>query len=165
MCLEKVYQIHSVYLFGIASIAFVMTNAKISLLGASQTLLLLFKIKEVTKSKMTNRARKNGLYFGLTDEEKLILDTKKKRAGFDNTSEFIRCLIRYCHAYKLDYSFLKEYNERIRKIGTEINEITRKVYTTGDISEEEFYILREKLHEIQEIQQEILKHEPELKII
>ena len=72
------YQIHGVYLFGIASIAFVMTNAKISLLGASQTLLLLFKIKEVTKSKMTNRARKNGLYFGLTDEEKLILDTKKR---------------------------------------------------------------------------------------
>ncbi len=67
--------------------------------------------------------KKVRIHFKMTDEDKSILEEKMKRWGFDNMSEFLRCLIRSDDSLYLPTRTQLTYE--INKIGVNLNQITR----------------------------------------
>lgn len=67
--------------------------------------------------------KSNRIEFKLSTHEKSIFDDKMKRWGFDNMSEFLRCLIRSDDSLYLPTRTQLIYE--INKIGVNLNQITK----------------------------------------
>ena len=104
----------------------------------------------------TQRERKIPVQIYLSNDESKILEVKMRRSGFDSKSAFIRALIRYGKAFKIDYKFLHEYSVQISKIGNNINQIAYKVNSTDCLGYEEYLTLRKDLEKIWQLQKSIL---------
>ncbi|ATF86464.1 MobC family plasmid mobilization relaxosome protein, partial [Burkholderia gladioli] len=67
--------------------------------------------------------KKVRVHFKMTDEDKSRLEEKMERWGFDNMSEFLRCLIRSDDGLYLPTRTQLTYE--INKIGVNLNQITK----------------------------------------
>lgn len=67
----------------------------------------------------------NRIEFKLSAHERSILEEKMKRWGFDNMSEFLRCLIRSDDSLYLPTRSQLTYE--INKIGVNLNQITKHI--------------------------------------
>lgn len=75
--------------------------------------------------------KNNRIEFKLSEYEKSIFDEKMKRWGFDNMSEFLRCLIRSDDSLYLPTRTQLIYE--INKIGVNLNQITKNLNTNNPI--------------------------------
>ena len=82
---------------------------------------------------MANRERKNELKIYLSDKEQYILEQKVKISGMKSKSTFLRRLILYGFVYDIDYSDLREYNYTLGKISGNLNQIAKRMNTTGNV--------------------------------
>ena len=82
---------------------------------------------------MANRKRTNPVQFYLDDEEQYILDEKFKLSGMKSKSAFLRKLILYGYVYDVDYSYLRNYNTELGRISSNLNQIAKRVNSTGNI--------------------------------
>ena len=112
---------------------------------------------------MANRTRKHSLVLYLNDDEKYILDTKYKLSGMHSRLAFLRHLIIYGYVYDVDYKELHDYNTNLARIGNNLNQITRRMNTTGHIYDEDVKEVKELMNQVWHTQKSMLSKQPYIK--
>ncbi len=82
---------------------------------------------------MANRERKDELKIYLSDDEQYILEQKVKASSMKSKAAFLRRQILYDFVYDIDYSELREYNAALEKIGGNLNQIAKRMNSTGNV--------------------------------
>lgn len=112
---------------------------------------------------MTNRTRTNRNEFHLNDDEQYILDKKFEASGMKSKSAFLRTLILYGYVYDVDYSLLQNYNVELGRISSNLNQITKRINSTGNIYEEDIKEIKELMNEVWRTQKSMLLKQPLIK--
>ncbi len=112
---------------------------------------------------MANRNHTNPVRFYLSDDEQYILNTKFKASGMKRMSAFLRKLILYGYVYDVDYSNLRNYNTELGRISSSLNQIAKRVNSTGNIYQEYINELKELMNEICHTQKSMLSKQQKIK--
>ena len=112
---------------------------------------------------MANRSRTNPVQFYLDDDEQYILDEKFKRSGMKSKSAFLRKLILYGYVYDVDYSCLRNYNTELGRISSSLNQIAKRINSTGNIYKEDMDEVKELMNEVWRTQKSMLSKQPLIK--
>ena len=112
---------------------------------------------------MANRKRTNPVQFYLDDEEQYILDEKFRVSGMKSKSAFLRKLILYGYVYDVDYSYLRNYNTELGRISSNLNQIAKRVNSTGNIYQEDIDEVKELMNEVWRTQKSMLSKQPLIK--
>ena len=112
---------------------------------------------------MANRTRTNPVQFYLDDEEQYILDEKFKLSGMKSKSAFLRKLILYGYVYDVDYSYLRNYNTELGRISSNLNQIAKRINSTGNIYQEDMDEVKELMNEVWRTQKSMLSKQPLIK--
>ena len=112
---------------------------------------------------MANRKRTNPVQFYLDDDEQYILDEKFRLSGMKNKSDFLRKLILYGYVYDVDYSYLRNYNTELGRISSNLNQIAKRVNSTGNIYQEDMDEVKELMNEVWRTQKSMLSKQPLIK--
>ena len=112
---------------------------------------------------MANRKRTNPVQFYLDDEEQYILDEKFKLSDMKSKSAFLRKLILYGYVYDVDYSYLRNYNTELGRISSNLNQIAKRVNSTGNIYKEDIDEVKELMNEVWRTQKSMLSKQPLIK--
>ena len=111
---------------------------------------------------MANRTRNNGIYLMLSDDELEILNKKYELSGCKTLRQFImKCLLEK-DIFVLDMKVFKDMSTNIGRITGSINQIAKRVNSTGIIYKDDMndlrkllekqgkdiYFLRKKLYEL-----------------
>ena len=97
---------------------------------------------------MGKRARSNVLYLRLSDDEMRILNAKTKLSGMRNRSDFLRQLIIEELIYDVDYSYLRDYNAQLGKIGGNINQIAKRINETRSIYQSDIDEIKKEMDRV-----------------
>ena len=112
---------------------------------------------------MANRKRTNPVQFYLDDEEQYILDEKFRVSGMKSKSAFLRKLILYGYVYDVDYSYLRNYNTELGRISSNLNQIAKRINSTGNIYQEDMDEVKELMNEVLRTQKSMLSKQPLIK--
>ena len=112
---------------------------------------------------MANRKRTNPMQFYLDDEEQYILDEKFKLSDMKSKSAFLRKLILYGYVYDVDYSYLRNYNTELGRISSNLNQIAKRINSTGNIYQEDMDEVKELMNEVWRTQKSMLSKQPLIK--
>ena len=112
---------------------------------------------------MANRKRTNPVQFYLDDEEQYILDEKFKISGMKSKSAFLRKLILYGYVYDVDYSYLRNYNTELGRISSNLNQIAKRINSTGNIYKEDMDEVKELMNQVWHTQKSMLSKQPLIK--
>lgn len=105
---------------------------------------------------MVNRKRNIQLKIWLTEEERRLIDEKMKLLPTSQIGAYIRKIAIDGYIIYTDTANIKEMNKELRAIGRNINQIAKRVNSTGDIYRGDITELRERLGEIWQLQRTIL---------
>ena len=105
---------------------------------------------------MANRNRTHPVQFYLSDDEQYILNTKFMSA-------FLRKLILYGYVYDVDYSYLRNYNTELGRISSNLNQIAKRVNSTGNIYQEDINEVKELMNKVWRTQKSMLSKQPLIK--
>ena len=119
------------------------------------------KRKEVAE--MARRNRTNPVQFYLSDDEQYILNTKFKASGMKSMSAFLRKLILYGYVYDVDYSYLRNYNTELGRISSSLNQIAKRVNSTGNIYQDDMNEVKELMNKVWHTQKSMLSKQPLIK--
>ena len=109
---------------------------------------------------MENRTRKHSIILRLNDNEYAILIAKYKVSNLSNRNAFLRQLIVEGFVYDVDYSQLREYNYNLSKIGTNINQIAKRLNQTNSIHKHEIELLQQEMKKIWQLQKSMVSNQP-----
>ncbi len=109
---------------------------------------------------MANRTRNHKFTLYLSDEENRILEGKAKYCGLRSKGEMLRQLIIESLLYEVDYSELHEYNMELHKIGTNINQIARRINETRSVYKTDIDKIQKEMDEIWRLQKSMLSKQP-----
>ena len=112
---------------------------------------------------MANRKLTNPVQFYLDDDEQYILDEKFRVSGMKSKSAFLRKLILYGYVYDVDYSYLRNYNTELGRISSNLNQIAKRVNSTGNIYQEDIDEVKELMNEVWRTQKSMLSKQPLIK--
>ena len=112
--------------------------------------------------KMANRERKNELKIYLSDEQ-YIPEQKVKASGMRDKSSFLRHQILYGYVYDIDYSELREYNTALGKIGSNLNQIAKRMNATGNVYAADVKEVKELMKKVWDTQKATLSKQPYMK--
>ena len=112
---------------------------------------------------MANRKRTNPVQFYLDDEEQYILDEKFRVSGMKSKSAFLRKLILYSYVYDVDYSYLRNYNTELGRISSNLNQIAKRINSTGNIYQEDMDEVKELMNQVWHTQKSMLSKQPLIK--
>ena len=112
---------------------------------------------------MANRKRTNPVQFYLDDDEHYILNEKFKISGMKSKSAFLRKLILYGYVYDVDYSYLRNYNTELGRISSNLNQIAKRINSTGNIYKEDMDEVKELMNEVWRTQKSMLSKQPLIK--
>ena len=112
---------------------------------------------------MPNHTRTNELKIFLSDDEQYILNRKFLQSGMQSKSAFIRHLILYGYVYEVNYSYLQEYNTALARIGNNLNQIAKRINTTGSIYKNDINEVKEIMEKIWHTQKSMLSQQPLIK--
>ena len=112
---------------------------------------------------MANRKRTNPVQFYLDDDDQYILDEKFRLSGMKSKSAFLRKLILYGYVYDVDYSYLRNYNTDLGRISPNLNQIAKRVNSTGNIYQEDMNEVKELMNEVWRTQKSMLSKQPLIK--
>ena len=97
---------------------------------------------------MANRNCTNPAQFYLSDDEQYILNTKFKASSMKSMSAFLRKLILYEYVYDVDYSYLRNYNTELGRISSSLNQIAKRVNSTGNIYQDDMNEVKELMNKV-----------------
>lgn len=103
------------------------------------------------------------LRFYLDDDEQYILDEKFRVSGMKSKSAFLRKLILYGYVYDVDYSYLRNYNTELGRISSNLNQIAKRINSTGNIYKEDMDEVKELMNEVWRTQKSMLSKQPLIK--
>ena len=112
---------------------------------------------------MANRTRTNRNEFHLNDDEQYILNEKFRLSGMKSKSAFLRKLILYGYVYDVDYSYLRNYNTELGRISSNLNQIAKRINSTGNIYQEDIDEVKELMNEVWRTQKSMLSKQPLIK--
>ena len=112
---------------------------------------------------MAQRERQNELKIYLSDDEQYILEQKLKLSHMKSKSAYIRHLILYGYVYEIVYEQLREYNTSLSRISNSLNQIAKRINTTGRIYEEDFKDVKELMKQVWQSQKSMLSRQPYIK--
>ena len=112
---------------------------------------------------MANRERKNELKIYLSDNEQYILEQKVKISGMKSKSTFLWHLILYGFVYDIDYSYLRDYNTALGKIGGNLNQIVKHMNATGNVYKADVEEVKKLMKQVWDTQKSMLAKRPYLK--
>ena len=112
---------------------------------------------------MANRNRTNPVQFYLSDDEQYILTTKFKASGMKSISAFLRMLVLYGYVYDVDYSYLRNYNTELGRISLSLNQIAKRVNSTGNIYQDDMNEVKELMNKVWHTQKSMLSKQPLIK--
>ena len=112
---------------------------------------------------MANRKRTNPVQFYLDDDEQYILDEKFRVSGMKSKSAFLRKLILYGYVYDVDYSYLRNYNTELGRISSYLNQIAKRINSTGNIYQEDINEVKELMNKVWRTQKSMLSKQPLIK--
>ena len=112
---------------------------------------------------MANRKRTNPVQFYLDDDEQYILDEKFRVSGMKSKSAFLRKLILYGYVYDVDYSYLRNYNTELGRISSSLNQIAKRLNSTGNIYKEDMDEVKELMNDVWRTQKSMLSKQPLIK--
>ena len=97
---------------------------------------------------MANRKRNREMHFFVTDEERNLIRQKMYLSKTKNMGAYLRKMAIDGYIVNTDTTPLKNQFEEMHKIGVNINQIAKKVNTTGDLYPEEMKKLKEMVNKI-----------------
>ena len=106
---------------------------------------------------MANRNRPIQVIFRCTPEERALIDKRMKQAGTINMAAYLRKMAIDGYVVRLDLPELRERISLLRRYNNNINQIARRVNSTGRIYEEDIQEIKVQLEEIWEAENAILK--------
>lgn len=109
-----------------------------------------------------NRERQHELKIYLNDTEQYILKQKLKASNMRSKSSFIRHLILYGYVYEVNYDYLREYNTILSRISNNLNQITKRINTTGNIYKDDIQEVKELMKQVWQSQKSMLSKQPSL---
>ena len=112
---------------------------------------------------MVNRNRNNPVQFYLSDDEQKILDEKFRLSGMKSKSAFLRKLILYGYVYDVDYSYLRNYNMELGRISSSLNQIAKRINSTGNIYQDDMEHVKELMNQVWHTQKSMLSKQPLIK--
>ena len=112
---------------------------------------------------MANRKRTNPVQFYLDDDEQYILEEKFRLSEMKSKSAFLRKLILYGYVYDVDYSYLRNYNTELGRISSNLNQIAKRINSTGNIYKEDMDEVKELMNEVWRTQKSMLSKQPLIK--
>ena len=112
---------------------------------------------------MAHRESTNELKLYLSDDEQYILEQKVKISGMKSKSAFLRRLILYGFVYDIDYSYLRDYNAALGKIGGNLNQIAKRMNATGNVYKADVEEVKKLMKQVWDTQLAMLKKQPSMK--
>ena len=103
------------------------------------------------------------MQFYLDDDEQYILDEKFRVSGMKSKSAFLRKFILYGYVYDVDYSYLRNYNTELGRISSNLNQIAKRINSTGNIYQEDMDEVKELMNEVWHTQKSMLSKQPLIK--
>jgi uncharacterized protein YoxC len=115
----------------------------------------------MSEEKNKNRYRKNQIKFYVTDEEKEIIELKKNATGIKTLGTYLRkmALLGECKIYNFSpvYEQLKELNYYVSSISKSVNQIAKRVNSTGELYDDDLKSIRSMIDTIVERQKLFIK--------
>ena len=105
---------------------------------------------------MANRKRNIQLKIWVTEEERKLIEYKMSLIPSRQIGAYLRKMAIDGYIIYTDTSNIKEMNNNLRAIGSNINQIAKRVNSTSNIYHEDIAELRERLGEIWQLQRTIL---------
>ena len=93
----------------------------------------------------------------MSDNEKYILDRKVELSKRKSASDYIRTLILFGFVYDVDYSYLRQYNETLGKISGNLNQIAKRINSTGNVYEKDMAEVKAIMDEVWRTQKAMLE--------
>ena len=97
---------------------------------------------------MAERTRLIRIEFCVTEQERKLIQNKMAQLGTKNMGAYLRKMAIDGYIVNTDTTPLKKQYEEMHKIGININQIAKKVNTTGDLYPEEMQELKEMVKEL-----------------
>ena len=109
---------------------------------------------------MANRKRNIVLRVPVTAEERVLIEQKMRQMGTGCFSVYARKMLIDGYVIKIDYSDVKAMTAELQKIGTNINQIAKRVNATGTLYMQDMEDIKGVLAEIWLSQRSILSKAP-----
>lgn len=97
---------------------------------------------------MAERKRKKEIHFYVTDEERKLIRQKMILSKTKNMGAYLRKMAIDGYIINTDTAPIKQLYSEMHKIGININQIAKKVNTTGDFYPEDIEYLKGMVNEI-----------------
>lgn len=105
---------------------------------------------------MENRKRNTQIKFRVTEDERKLIEKKMEIARTKRIGAYLRKMAIDGLIVYTDLDNIKEFNKELQAIGRNINQIAKRVNSTGNIYAEDIEDLREQLDDIWKLQRTIL---------
>ncbi len=109
---------------------------------------------------MANRKRNIVLRVPVTVEQRTLIEQKMKLLHTGNFSAYARKMLIDGYIINVDYSDIKVQTAEIQKIGVNVNQIAKRVNTTGMVYAQDIEDIRGALNEIWRLQRSNLLKTP-----
>ena len=97
---------------------------------------------------MANRTRPNQILFFVSDDEKRIIQAKMAQLGTKNMGAYLRKMAIDGYIIQVDYTEQKKLAAAVNKLGANINNICRRMNSTGRFYQDDVVELKGKLDEV-----------------
>lgn len=101
---------------------------------------------------MDGRKRTVQIKFRVTEEEKELIEQKMKLVPTHNMAAYLRKIAIDGYIIQIDHTDIKAMTAEIQKIGVNINQIARRVNSTGSIYQEDIEEIKGVLDKIWRLQ-------------
>ena len=108
---------------------------------------------------MANRTRPNQILFFVSDDEKRIIKGKMKQLGTKNMGAYLRKMAIDGYIIKVDYNQQKKLAAAVSRVASNINQICRRINSTGNLYAEDVAELKERQTEIWSLLKETQRKE------
>ena len=112
---------------------------------------------------MANRTRTHRNEFHLNDDEQYILDEKFRLSKMKSKSAFLRKLSDVYKRLDVDYSHIREMNALLGNIGSNLNQIAKRVNSTNTIYKKDMEEIKELMNQIWQLQKSMVSKQPLIK--
>lgn len=109
---------------------------------------------------MENRKRNIQIKFRVTEEEKKLIEQKMAQLPTHQIGAYMRKMAIDGLIIYTDTSNIKEFTQELQSIGRNINQIARRVNSSGSVYDEDIAEIKERLKEVWHIQRQILLQLP-----
>ena len=97
---------------------------------------------------MANRTRPIILRLAVTEYEKRLIENKMQQIGTENFGAYARKMLIDCYIIKVDYTQQKRLAAAVSRAASNINQICRRINSTGHFYEDDVAELKERQKEI-----------------